>query len=107
MPQIWHLTKERCSAGLSRLAFAVWLAASVLVTTHAIALGAEVFIALGAIQLLATALILYYSTKYAGSYCISHLPAVLVAEASAHETAPPLSDIITGRDAHSEPMAQP
>ncbi|MGH9248587.1 MAG: PQ-loop domain-containing transporter [Acidimicrobiales bacterium] len=34
VPQIWHLISERCSAGLSRVAFAVWLAASLLVTTH-------------------------------------------------------------------------
>ena len=79
VPQIWHLTRERCSAGLSRVAFAVWFAASVLVTSHAVAIGATVFIALGAIQLSATALILFFSTRYANSYCASHLPAVLVA----------------------------
>ena len=78
VPQIWHLTRERCSAGLSRVAFAVWLAASLLVTSHALAIGATVFIMLGAIQLAATALILFYSTRYANSYCASHLPARLV-----------------------------
>ena len=65
VPQIWHLIRAHCSAGLSRVAFAVWLAASLLVTTHAVAIRATVFIALGAIQLAATALILVYSTKYA------------------------------------------
>jgi hypothetical protein len=80
VPQIWHLTRERCSAGLSRVAFAVWLAASLLVTSHAIAIGATVFIALGVIQLTATALILVYTTRYSNSYCASHLPAVLLAE---------------------------
>jgi hypothetical protein len=79
-PQIWHLTRERCSAGLSRVAFAVWLAASLLVTSHAVAIGATVFIALGLIQLAATALILIYSTRYSNSYCASHLPAVVVAD---------------------------
>ncbi|MGD9997841.1 MAG: PQ-loop repeat-containing protein [Ilumatobacteraceae bacterium] len=80
VPQILHLTRERCSAGLSRVAFAVWLAASLLVTTHAVAIGATVFIALGAIQLAATSLILIYSTKYSNSYCASHLPAILVTQ---------------------------
>ena len=74
VPQIWHLIRAHCSAGISRLAFAVWLAASLLVTTHAVAIRATVFIALGAIQLAATALILVYTTKYENSYCATHLP---------------------------------
>jgi len=82
VPRIWHLTRERCSAGLSRVAFAVWFAASLLVTSHAVAIGATVFIALGTIQLTATALILFYSTRYANSYCTSHLPAILAAPES-------------------------
>jgi uncharacterized protein with PQ loop repeat len=90
VPQIWHLIKERCSAGLSRIAFAVWLAASLLVTTHAFAIGAVVFIVLGTIQLAATATILVYTTKYANSYCSSHLPAALVPELVEGATAAPL-----------------
>ncbi len=71
VPQIWHLIGERCSAGLSRVAFAVWLFASALVTTHAVAIGAIVFIVLGAIQLAATTVIVIYTTKYEHSYCAS------------------------------------
>lgn len=74
VPQIWHLIRERCAAGLSRVAFAVWLAASLLVTSHAIAIGAIVFIVLGAIQVAATALILVFCTRYSHSYCASHAP---------------------------------
>jgi hypothetical protein len=74
VPQIWHLIRAHCSAGLSRVAFAVWLAASLLVTTHAVAIRATVFIALGAVQLAATALILIYTTKYQHSYCATHVP---------------------------------
>ncbi|MGH9244733.1 MAG: PQ-loop domain-containing transporter [Acidimicrobiales bacterium] len=90
VPQIWHLIRAHCSAGLSRVAFGAWLAASLLVTTHAVAIGATVFIALGAIQLAATALILIYTTKYEHSYCASHLPAShsrhkLVGTASVHD----------------------
>ena len=80
VPQIWHLMRAHCSAGLSRVAFAVWLAASLLVTTHAVALRAPVFIALGAVQLTATAIILIYTTKYEHSYCATHLPRSLEPE---------------------------
>jgi uncharacterized protein with PQ loop repeat len=80
VPQIWHLIRQRCSAGLSRVAFTVWLAASLLVTTHAVAIRETVFVALGAIQLAATALILIYTTRYANSYCASHLPLRLASE---------------------------
>lgn len=74
VPQIWHLMRERCSAGLSRLAFGVWLTSSLLVTSHAVAIGAAVFIALGGTQLLATALILAYTIRYQNSRCASHHP---------------------------------
>ena len=74
VPQIWHLVAERCSAGLSRVAFAAWLTSSLLVTSHAIATGAAVFIALGLTQVTATALILVYATRYAHLTCDSHRP---------------------------------
>lgn len=79
VPQIWHLVHERCSAGLSRLAFGVWLVSSTLVLTQAVAIRATVFIVLGGIQLVATMIILIYTTKYENSYCPSHLPHAQVA----------------------------
>ena len=82
VPQIWHLIRERCSAGLSRPAFALWLLSSLLVTSHAIATGAGVFVVLGAVQLSATAVILVYSIKYSGSYCASHVPATSPSQGS-------------------------
>jgi hypothetical protein len=74
VPQIWHLVRVHCSAGISRFAFGVWLVASLLVTTHAIAIGAVIFILLGGVQIVATTIILVYATKYAFSYCVSHAP---------------------------------
>jgi hypothetical protein len=79
VPQIWHLVHERCSAGLSRLAFGVWLAASVLVLTNAVAIRATVFVVLGGIQVLATTVIVIYTKKYENSYCPIHLPRTAVA----------------------------
>jgi PQ loop repeat len=74
VPQISHLVRARCSAGISRLAFAVWLLASLLVTVRAIAIDAGVFIALGGIQIVATAIIVVYATRYKDTSCPIHLP---------------------------------
>lgn len=74
VPQLWHLFHVRCSAGISRLAFSVWLVASLLVTTHAVAMRAPVFIVLGVAQIVATALVLYGATRYASSLCAGHKP---------------------------------
>ncbi|MGZ4663639.1 MAG: PQ-loop domain-containing transporter [Mycobacteriaceae bacterium] len=74
VPQISHLIKAHCSAGISRPAFQVWLLASLLTTVRAVAIGAGVFIVLGTIQTLATALIMRYATRYRDTPCPS-LPA--------------------------------
>jgi PQ loop repeat len=73
VPQISHLVRARCSAGISRLAFAVWLLASLLVTVRAIAIHAGVFIALGGIQVMATTFIVLYATRYKDTSCPIHL----------------------------------
>jgi len=74
VPQIWHLIRAHCSAGISRVAFGAWLAASLLITSHAVAIGDAVFILLGVVQLVATTLVLAYATRYEDSYCTTHLP---------------------------------
>ena len=86
VPQISHLIRARCSAGISGLAFGVWLLASVLVTARAIAIHAGVFIMLGGIQIVATALIMLFAARYKDTSCPVHLPgqptAKTVAEAA-------------------------
>jgi uncharacterized protein with PQ loop repeat len=72
LPQITHLIREQCSAGISRRAFAIWLLASVLMTIHAVLLPALVFIALGTIQIVAITIILVYSARYRGLVCPTH-----------------------------------
>jgi len=74
VPQIAHLIRARCSAGISRLAFEVWLVASLLTTARAIAIGASVFIVLGSIQIVATTLIMLCAARYKDTPCPSHLP---------------------------------
>jgi hypothetical protein len=86
VPQIWHLAWVHCSAGISRVAFVVWLTASFLVTTHAVAMGAAVFIALGVVQIAAITLILVYATKYQSSVCAGH---AVVPPAAGISPAPP------------------
>ena len=69
VPQLSHLIKGRCSAGISRLAFAVWLLASVLTTARAVVTHDGVFIVLGGIQIVATALIMFYTARYKDVPC--------------------------------------
>ena len=69
VPQISHLVKAHCSAGISRSASELWLLASLLTTVRAVAIGAGVFIALGATQIVATALVLRYATRYQATPC--------------------------------------
>jgi uncharacterized protein with PQ loop repeat len=71
IPQISRLIRARCSAGISRVAFEVWLLASLLTTARAIAIHAGVFIVLGGIQIVATTLITLYATRYKDTPCPS------------------------------------
>jgi PQ loop repeat len=74
VPQISHLVRARCSAGISRLAFGTWLLAALLVTARAVAIGAGVFIALGGIQIVATTVIVACAARYKDTPCPVHLP---------------------------------
>jgi thioredoxin reductase (NADPH) len=76
VPQVSHLIRARCSAGISLLAFEVWLLASVLTTARAIAIHAGVFIVLGGIEIVATALIMLCAIRYKDTSCPVHPPRV-------------------------------
>jgi hypothetical protein len=99
VPQVSHLVRAHCSAGISRLAFVVWLVASLLVMTQAIAIRAGVFIFLGAVQIAATTLILIFATKYEGSYCAVHLPDPKVTERHVRRRPPKIRDAMEMRAA--------
>ena len=83
IPQISHLIRAHCSAGISRLAFAAWFLAALLISVRAVAIGAGVFILLGGIQIVATALIMLYAARYKDTPCPSHLPRPPRAETAA------------------------
>lgn len=66
LPQIFHLTREHCSAGISRKAFMLWLLSSLAVFIHAWRLGDIVFLVLGGVQMVATVMIIVLASKYRG-----------------------------------------
>jgi uncharacterized protein with PQ loop repeat len=77
LPQITHLIKEHCSAGISQNAFLLWFVASVLITTNAVYIRSGVFIFLGVVQIVSTLLIFIFSTIYRGQTCIAHITAAV------------------------------
>jgi uncharacterized protein with PQ loop repeat len=74
LPQITHLVREHCSAGLSERAYALWLASSVLMTVHAVTIGSVVFVILGAQQVVSTAIVAFLCWRYRDQTCPSHGP---------------------------------
>jgi uncharacterized protein with PQ loop repeat len=72
MPQIHHLVKGQCSAGISLKAYALWLVSSSLLLAHAFYLNDIVFVALQSYQLGATMTIVIFAWKYKDSTCKLH-----------------------------------
>ena len=72
LPQIIHLIKEHCSAGLSPGAYCMWGLAALLLLAYAIAKRDVVFISLQSYHLGAGALIFYYCLKYKDQLCEEH-----------------------------------
>jgi uncharacterized protein with PQ loop repeat len=72
VPQLYHLTKERCSAGLSLPAFVVWCSASLLFLTHAVMIRDVVFVGVQIVNLAASGVIVVFCKKYDGQVCPFH-----------------------------------
>jgi uncharacterized protein with PQ loop repeat len=72
VPQVVHLGKEHCSAGISRRAWAMWLVSGLLIGALAIHRRDPVFISLQAANLTSTAVILLLSWRYRGMLCAVH-----------------------------------
>ena len=75
VPQIYHLIKERCTAGLSLLAFAVWWSASLLFLMHATMIRDVVFVGVQIVNLAAGGIIVVFCKKYEGQVCPFHMGA--------------------------------
>jgi uncharacterized protein with PQ loop repeat len=72
VPQIAHLIKQRCTAGISVPAFSLWCLASFLFLIHAAIIEDGVFIAVQSVNLVAGALIVAFCRKYKGHVCPFH-----------------------------------
>jgi uncharacterized protein with PQ loop repeat len=72
LPQITHLIRETCSAGMSFRAYTLWVAAAVLLLTYAILTRDAVFMALQSYQVLATGLICFYCKRFEHNRCEIH-----------------------------------
>lgn len=72
LPQIVHLIKERCSAGLSVGAYCTWGIASVMLLLYAISRQDLVFMILQTYNLGATGLIFFFCLRYKGNFCETH-----------------------------------
>jgi lipid-A-disaccharide synthase-like uncharacterized protein len=76
LPQVVHLAKEHCSAGVSSRAWTMWLVSSLLVGALAVHRHDAVFILLQVSSLTAAAVILYLGHRYRGLVCEAHLHAI-------------------------------
>ena len=72
LPQVVHLAREHCSAGVSRRAWAMWLLSSVLVGALALHRRDLVFVLLQISSLTSAAIILVLAHKYRGLSCETH-----------------------------------
>jgi uncharacterized protein with PQ loop repeat len=72
IPQIVHLIKERCTAGLSIPAFSLWCSAALLFLIHATMIGDAVFVGVQTVNLVAGGLIVAFCKRYEGEVCPFH-----------------------------------
>ena len=72
LPQVIHLAREHCSAGISSRAWAMWLTSSVLVGALAVHRGDMVFIMLQVSTLASASVIAFLAHKYRGMVCDVH-----------------------------------
>jgi uncharacterized protein with PQ loop repeat len=72
LPQVRHLIKEECSAGLSLTAFALWCTAALLFLTYALIIHDTVFVVVQSVSLIANTFILALTKRYEGQLCPWH-----------------------------------
>src|SRR5688500_20216234 len=78
VPQVVHLWREHCSAGVSTRAWAMWLVSGLLIGLVAMERGDPVFILLQLSSLTSAGVILLLARHYRGMYCETHVPHVVV-----------------------------
>ena len=73
LPQIIHLQKEHCSAGISLKAYSLWCVSSALFLIHAVMIHDIVFTVVQLINLVAIVVITVLAKRYGGYICLTHL----------------------------------
>ena len=76
LPQVVHLAKEHCSAGVSSRAWMMWLVSSLLIGALAVHRHDAVFILLQISSLTSAAAILFLGHRYRGLVCEAHLRSI-------------------------------
>ena len=71
-PQIWHLYREHCSAGISVRANALWIGGSLLFLGHAMIIEDPVFMLVQVVNVLALSSIVVLARRYSGQLCELH-----------------------------------
>ena len=74
-PQITHLRKEHCSAGISLKAYSLWCVSSALFLIHAVMIRDIVFTVVQLTNLVAIIDITLLVKRYGGYVCLTHLAA--------------------------------
>lgn len=72
VPQVIHLGREHCSAGVSSRAWTMWVASGLLVGALAVHRRDPVFVALQVSSLASAAMILFLARRYRGQACATH-----------------------------------
>ena len=72
LPQVVHIAREHCSAGVSRRAWSMWLVSSLLIGALAFHRHDLVFILLQVSSLTSAAIILSLAQRYRGMVCATH-----------------------------------
>src|SRR6202521_5711409 len=72
IPQIRHLIKEHCSAGISIRAYSLWFLAALFFLAYAGMIGDIVFIIAQVLNLSAICAIVIYAKRYENGFCLMH-----------------------------------
>jgi lipid-A-disaccharide synthase-like uncharacterized protein len=72
VPQVVHLGREHCSAGVSTRAWTMWVVSSLLIGALALHRRDPVFIMLQVSTLTSAAIILFLAHRYRGMVCAFH-----------------------------------
>ncbi len=72
VPQIVHLVRARCTAGVSTWAYSLWTVSAALLLAYAVTAQDPVFISLQAYQLVALTLMYLFARRHQGQPCEVH-----------------------------------